>query len=110
MGAEKQKALNSKSRGKKTRERVVLGGSPEDSEAAVDWRAVDWDWAVTLIIRIHDVDGAVMLTRSRDGGACGLRIYHDLVEAKTYYFRPDDYASCRKLGDIVDELESLAKG
>lgn len=109
MGVEKQRAIEKRNGRAKKREKVILGGGEEYLDSVVDWRAVDWDWAIPIIIRIHDANGAVMLTKSKDGGALGIRIYHDLVEAKTYYFRPDDTATMRKLEGIIDELESLAR-
>ena len=100
----------SKSRKRKPkRAKVVLGGSEEELGDAIDYRAVDWGWLSEVIIRVTDADAAVMLTKSRDSGALGMRLYHDLVEVKTYYFRPDDVVTMRKLEEIVRELETLEK-
>lgn len=47
---------------------------------------------VELIDTINAAGGAVMLTRSSDGGALGIRIYHDDVEAKTAWVTdPDEF-------------------
>lgn len=54
---------------------------------------------IEMIDAITAAGGAVMLTRSQDGGTLGIRVYHDDYTLKTYWARPGD-----ELDDLVSNI------
>ncbi len=58
-----------------------------------NWTAINAEMVISMVGMVTEAGGAVMLTRSRDGGVCGVRIYHDDVLPDTIWFTEDEAQS-----------------
>lgn len=56
----------------------------------VFWAELSSQAVLDVLTAVTGQGGAVMLTKSTDGGALGVRVYHDDHKVKTVWFRPDE--------------------
>ncbi len=98
MGYEKDK-LNRKKRGNKGNKKSLRKKSGDDGGKPSYWIDLNPDHVVALIHAVTVSSGAVMLMRSSDGGALGLRIYHDDYETESLWGAVG--------GEIEETLENI---
>ena len=80
---------------KKNKKATPLKRAAAGAPAHLDRGEVDWDELPNgvergLIMAVLNRGGAVMFSRSSDGGALGVRVYHDDHEVSTVWGRPDE--------------------
>lgn len=69
----------------------TVPGSPADlGSDEVFWGQVEGPAVHALVVAVTELGGAVMFSKSSDGGALGFRVYHDDHEVKTVWGRPDE--------------------
>ena len=59
-----------------------------DSADAVSWDSVDPVLIVAVVATVCSAGASIQFTRTRDGGALGVRVYDDEIAAKTVWARP----------------------
>lgn len=75
---------------KQARRKKQFGAEEEKSLSLVHWTDAATDSILEMVDAVTDAGGAVMLTRSQDGGTLGIRVYHDDYDLKTYWARPGE--------------------
>lgn len=80
---------NNPQKRKKTAPKKTIKFGAQDVDE-VSWKDVDQEGLHGLVEFIVGHGGGVMFNRSRDGGALGVRVYHDDLENKTLWFRDQD--------------------
>lgn len=59
-------------------------------DGAVTWSDVDSDLLRATTAAVCAAGASIQLTRTRDGGSLGVRIYDDALEVKTVWERPGE--------------------
>jgi hypothetical protein len=70
--------------------RALKFGSAKEAVEPCAWREVSPDAIKATIDQLTLARGAIMFTRSGDGGVLGIRVYHDDVQTETIWARPDE--------------------
>lgn len=94
-------ARDKKTAAKDTKKKKEFGQEGGTSLSPVYWADSFPANVIEMIDAVTHAGGAVMLTRSQDGGTLGIRVYHDDYTLKTYWARP---------GEELDELVSSITG
>jgi len=64
--------------------------APSAKGKEVNWEAVDGFLLASMIDAVCRAGASVQLTRTKDGGSLGVRVYDDGMEIKTEWERPDE--------------------
>lgn len=95
----KQQVDDKKAAAKETKKKKEFGTDGGESLSPVYWADCFPANVVEMIDAVTHAGGAIMLTRSQDGGTLGIRVYHDDYTLKTYWARPGD-----ELDDLVSSI------
>ena len=84
---------------KEAKKKKEFGGGDTASLSPAYWADCFPANVIEMIDAVTEAGGAIMLTRSQDGGTLGIRVYHDDYTLKTYWARPGD-----ELDDLVSSI------
>jgi hypothetical protein len=70
--------------------RTLKFGSAKETVEPCTWSEVNPTAIQATIEQLTLASGAIMFTRSGDGGVLGIRVYHDDVQTETIWARPDE--------------------
>jgi hypothetical protein len=73
--------------------RTLKFGSAKDVVEPCSWSEVNPEALQATVTQLTLAQGAIMFTRSGDGGVLGIRVYHDDVQTETIWARPDEMDS-----------------
>lgn len=88
MGIHENARLEKRDKARAKREAAPPWSASPTGEGAVSWLEADMRALHSLVATVCDQGCSVQLTRTRDGGALGIRVYDDALEAKTVWARP----------------------
>lgn len=90
---------------KDAKQKKEFGRKDSESLSQVSWLDSTPANVVEMIDAITQATGAVMFTRSQDGGTLGIRVYHDDYTLKTYWARPGDELDVL-ISDITGDIST----
>ncbi len=93
---------NVKGKGKrKKKKKKAVGVTNHADSGEVFWHDARIEEVLAVVVAVTGQGGAVMFSRSQEGGTLGIRVYHDDHDVETVWARPDEDLG-EKLIEIAD--------